>query len=95
MDDAVETRSEAERSAILQQVIAQQVARNRGVRIEPMGPTQAVLVSGKRTNHILHLLLSVFTVGFWLPIWLIIALSNSGERRQVITVDAWGRVAIT
>lgn len=29
-----------------------------------------------RTNHILHLLLSVFTLGFWAPIWLIIALMN-------------------
>ncbi len=25
-----------------------------------------------RPNHILHLLLSVFTVGLWLPIWLLI-----------------------
>jgi sterol desaturase/sphingolipid hydroxylase (fatty acid hydroxylase superfamily) len=29
----------------------------------------------KRPNHILHLLLSVFTVGLWLPIWILLGLS--------------------
>jgi hypothetical protein len=29
-----------------------------------------------RCNHILHLLLSVFTVGLWIPIWILIALSS-------------------
>jgi hypothetical protein len=28
-----------------------------------------------RCNHILHLLLSVFTIGFWIPIWILAALS--------------------
>lgn len=28
------------------------------------------------TNHILHLLLTVFTAGIWLPIWLLVGLNN-------------------
>ena len=32
--------------------------------------------SKPKTNHVLHLLLSVFTLGLWLPVWLIIAVSN-------------------
>lgn len=28
-------------------------------------------------NHILHLLLSVFTAGLWIPVWLIIAATSS------------------
>ena len=27
-------------------------------------------VEKKKVNHILHLLLTVFTGGFWLPIWI-------------------------
>jgi hypothetical protein len=29
-----------------------------------------------RCNHILHLLLSIFTVGFWIPIWILLGLSS-------------------
>ena len=28
----------------------------------------------QRPNHILHLLLSVFTVGFWIPVWVLVGL---------------------
>lgn len=36
-----------------------------------------LLMSKKpRTNHILHLLLSVVTAGAWVPAWIIIALVN-------------------
>lgn len=31
------------------------------------------------TSHVLHLLLSVFTAGVWLPVWLLIALNNNGQ----------------
>ncbi len=30
----------------------------------------------KKTNHILHLLLSIVTSGWWMPIWMLIAVSN-------------------
>lgn len=36
-----------------------------------------------KTNHILHLLLSVLTAGFWIPVWVIVAISNANERAKV------------
>lgn len=39
------------------------------------------------TSHVLHLLLSVITVGFWLPVWLIIGLNNSSQA-QCLTCGA-------
>lgn len=31
------------------------------------------------TSHVLHLLLSVITVGVWLPIWALVAIDNHGR----------------
>jgi len=30
-------------------------------------------------NHILHLLLTIFTMGFWIPVWLIVAIGSGGS----------------
>jgi|SRR5262252_8900202 len=60
---------------------------NQGWRVESLTTTQAVLVKGKRPNHLLHLLLTVFTAGLWLPGWIVVAVA-SGEKRRVITVSA-------
>ena len=80
-----------------------------GWRIESETPSRTVLVKGdskkekaeKRkdsgTNHILHLLISVFTLGAWLPIWLLISMWStfsrrtsgvlaSGEERRILVV---------
>ena len=51
----------------------------------------AVLVRGKKVNHILHLFLSIFTLGLWAIVWVILTLTG-GEKRQVITVDDYGNV---
>lgn len=46
--------------------------------------TQLIVETNKlntqNTNHILHLLLSVVTVGWWVPVWILVSLSNSIER---------------
>lgn len=34
---------------------------------------------GPQTSHLLHLVLSVITVGVWLPVWVIVELSNSTQ----------------
>jgi len=39
-----------------------------------------VMGERKGTNHILHLLLSVFSVGIWLPIWFMLAIKIGGWR---------------
>jgi len=33
-----------------------------------------------RTSHVLHLLLTLLTAGFWIVIWLLVTLSNANER---------------
>jgi hypothetical protein len=36
------------------------------------------------TNHVVHLLLTVFTLGLWAPVWLLIAVQNDRPRRDAI-----------
>lgn len=31
----------------------------------------------KRVNHVLHLILTLFTAGLWLPVWIILSIANS------------------
>lgn len=40
------------------------------------GPT---LHESPSTSHVLHLLLSIITFGFWLPIWLLVAMNNRSQ----------------
>lgn len=40
------------------------------------------------TNHTFHLLLTVFTCGLWLPVWLIVWAVNAGRRKRVLTYGA-------
>ena len=47
------------------------------------------MVKGKPVNHILHLILSLVTVGFWLIIWVALVIFG-GEKREIVEVDAWG-----
>ena len=37
----------------------------------------------KKVSHVLHLLLSVITLGFWVPLWILICLSVSLENRGI------------
>jgi hypothetical protein len=63
-----------------------------GARVESQTGFSAVLVRGRRVNHVLHLLLSIFTVGLWVIVWIILSLSG-GEKRKMITVDEYGNIA--
>ena len=42
-----------------------------------------LLSQKKRTSHVLHLILSILSVGFWIPVWLLVALSNSIENARI------------
>lgn len=35
-----------------------------------------------RTNHILHLLLAVLSLGLWIPAWILVSVSNANERSK-------------
>lgn len=82
------TLSVDERSQILDQTILK-LAAKMGDRVETRTATSAIMVVGKPTNHILHLLLTVFTCGLWLPLWLLAAL-DGGERRHTLEIDPFG-----
>lgn len=36
-----------------------------------------------KTSHILHLILSIVTGGLWVPIWLLVAISNASQRASI------------
>ena len=74
----------------LQNSLSMEVATFRG-RVESVTPYSAVVVTGQKVNHILHLLVSVLLCGFWLPIWLLVSLTG-GEKRHVLAVDQCGNV---
>ena len=49
-----------------------------------------------KTNHILHFLLTIFTLGLWVMVWLLMALSNSHQRgkveRQIMQIEEPDRI---
>jgi hypothetical protein len=89
--DASQPRPLAERRQILSRHIQMAVAA--GGRVESQSDDNAVIVKGKDVNHVLHVLISIFTCGLWLIVWLILIITG-GEKRQLITVDEWGNVAV-
>lgn len=60
-------------------------------RIENRSEFQATIAEGKEVNHLLHFLLSVFTLGAWLLVWLVLIVFG-GVRRRLVTVDEFGNV---
>jgi hypothetical protein len=43
--------------------------------------TKVELLSGEyRTNHVLHLILSILTGGFWILVWVLVAWRNDARR---------------
>lgn len=62
-----------------------------GWRIESHSDYFASIVKGKKPNHILHLILTLVTMGLWGFIWLVLVLTM-GEQRKTIQIDAYGGV---
>lgn len=57
-----------------------------GWRVESRTESQAVVVKGRRPNHLLHLVLSLITLGFWIPVWICVAIF-AGEKRKTLTAS--------
>ena len=57
-----------------------------GWRVESRTETQAVIVKGRRPNHILHLILTILTLGVWAIVWLMVA-AFGGEKRKTLSQD--------
>jgi hypothetical protein len=80
-------KSADERKAILGRQLSMLMARGR--RVESQSDYDAVVVHGHRPNHVLHLFLTIFTLGLWGFVWLGLVLFG-GEKREMVTVDEWG-----
>lgn len=39
--------------------------------------------SKKKTNHILHLILTLLTFGFWVIVWVIVAINNNNYNSRI------------
>ncbi len=79
-----------ERLGALSTAIAQWT--QKGWRVEATVGYSATLICGHRPNHVLHALLSAFTLGMWLPVWAIVA-AVTRERHVTLAVDEFGQVA--
>ena len=78
-----------ERKALLAKLVAAAVTS--GARVESQTETMAVLVYGRRVNHLLHFFVGLVTLGLWWLVWIFLAITG-GEKRQVVTVDDYGNV---
>jgi hypothetical protein len=85
-------RSDAERKSLLEKQIISHVSR--GWRLDTQADFAAVLSSGKRLNHILHLLLSIVTFGIWIIFWIVMGLTNK-IATVTISVDKFGNTSIS
>ncbi len=86
---AATIKTNEERKAILAQRVATEVSL--GKRIESQTDTMAVLVKGRRVNHLLHFFVGLLTIGLWWIVWAFLAITG-GEKREVITVDDYGNL---
>ena|SRR5687767_10074268 len=84
-------KSAEERKELLAKQI--QSAAATGARVETQSDFQAIVVRGKPVNHVLHGVLTLFTLGVWGIVWIILALTG-GEKRQMLLVDEWGNPSI-
>ncbi|MCY3866163.1 MAG: hypothetical protein OXG68_12065, partial [Chloroflexi bacterium] len=86
------TISANEREQILDEVIL--VYQTEGKRIENRVGFAAIVVTPKKTNHVLHLIISFVSGGLWLPMWLLVALKNRDER-EILHVNEYGSVTLS
>ena len=87
---AADAKSMEERNQILAQQVQMEIAR--GGRVESQSDAMAVIVHGRRVNHLLHFIIGILTLGFWWFVWIALALLG-GEKRWLITVDERGNMS--
>ena len=52
--------------------------------------TQSVRITKGHTNHLMHGLLTLFTGGLWLPIWIKASYRNQANQRKTTTNHYYG-----
>lgn len=71
--------------AVQQEVIA-------GGRVESQTEFTAVIRYGKPVNNVLHLLLTLLTFGFWIIVWVLLAIASASQTKTVmLSVDEYGQ----
>jgi hypothetical protein len=83
------TMTDDKRKATLAQAVSNEV--RQGWSVQSQTDFQAVLAKGHRPNHLLHLVLTLITLGLWGIVWALVALIG-GEKHRVVNVDAYGNV---
>jgi hypothetical protein len=86
-ETAVRTKTRDERKELLATAVANEI--RQGWRVESQTDYQAVIVKGNRPNHLLHLLLTLFTLGLWAIVWIAIV-ALGGEKHGFIRIDEFG-----
>ena len=46
----------------------------------------------EKVNHLLHAIITIFSCGFWVIVWLILAMSANREKRVRISMDGNGNI---
>lgn len=88
MTDTTTTKTSDERKYTLSTAVNAEVAR--GWRVESHSDFSAVLVKGRRPNHLLHFVIGVVTISFWWwLVWLPLVIFG-GEKRRTLSVDPYG-----
>jgi len=83
-------RSGEERKARLDAFVFAKLA-NPNFSILQRDEFRVLLRFQRKTNHIAHLLGSIFTFGFWLPVWFILSVTNSPYSKE-ISIDEYGYI---
>jgi len=79
------------RKALLAQAIMQEVVR--GGRVETQSDYSAIVRYEKPVNHILHLILTLVSCGFWAVVWLILWVIAVVDKQTVsLYIDEYGNV---
>lgn len=82
--------SDAERSRRLDDAVGQFLMAGYQMRGRS-GFEAAVGTPGRDVNHVLHLLISVFTCGLWVVMWFLLTVTAPQAKVIYVMVDEWGR----
>jgi hypothetical protein len=83
-----ERRKQALATAVANEVRA-------GWNVQSQTDYQAVMhIPAEKTNHILHLILTLLTLGLWIIVWIAMVIIHKGEQHEVISVDEYGNTNI-
>jgi hypothetical protein len=66
-----------------------------GWNVQSQSDYQAVMhIPAQKTNHVLHLILTILTLGLWVVVWIAMVVIHKGEQHEVVSVDEYGNTNI-